>query len=372
MGHQTPEHDDYSTFNTSPSNVNNASISVRDYILYLPYPMPRDGPVPYSTHIPSDPLDYGSPGEPTSTLVLTSPRNTFVDLRILKTVPNTGPQTPNGGPINMLDWGFSGCSWSEPKRVVGLFGSGKGPDGQRRKIKGRFGDGNPAGVAIRHAHWSHWVDSRVAVGAVAPVDEGDLWPMDDGRELEVGHAKNPFTGKEVNHEEMWRNVAILPCGPTQHKIYTVLRIQNDTLLTRGVVIRIGQFCQGILKVGQQVCVERWEYMASNEVKDGLCSTMQAGQDGVNGIPPTAHAGQDGVYSTVSAAQNGINTGPTHQAPPAPSSQLGEWTRTVRLGDMFLPCAVAMKVGEPGIESRVGDVVTYGDLRWVVEECGGWM
>jgi hypothetical protein len=96
----------------------NASISVRDYIYFLPYPLPENTPVPYTPGLPDrNPLNYpAQPFEPTSTLVLTSPAKTFVDVRVLKPV-RKGEGTeglPNeGGPKERLEWAFAGASRSE-------------------------------------------------------------------------------------------------------------------------------------------------------------------------------------------------------------------------------------------------------------------
>jgi hypothetical protein len=96
----------------SPSN---ASISIRDYIYFLPYPLPPGTPVPYTVGLPNvNPLNYPPQAfEPTSTLVLTSPAKTFVDVRILKPVRAGEVGLPNdGGHWERLDWAFAGKSSS--------------------------------------------------------------------------------------------------------------------------------------------------------------------------------------------------------------------------------------------------------------------
>jgi len=73
--------------------------------------------VPYTPGLPDrNPLDYpAQPFEPTSTLVLTSPAKTFVDVRVLKPVGKgeDGSELPNeGGPRERLEWAFAGLSGS--------------------------------------------------------------------------------------------------------------------------------------------------------------------------------------------------------------------------------------------------------------------
>jgi hypothetical protein len=107
---------------TTPSNLStsyptsNASISVRDYIYVLPHPLPEGTPVPYTPGLPErNPLNYPTQtSEPTSTLVLTSPARTFVDVRVLK-----GPGEEllsEGDPQDRLEWAFAGRSESEVVR----------------------------------------------------------------------------------------------------------------------------------------------------------------------------------------------------------------------------------------------------------------
>ena len=100
--------------------------------------------------------------------------------------------------------------------------------------------------------------SRVPVGHTAAVDEGDMYTLDGGRFLKVGVAFHPHLSAVAGHEEMWHNVEV-----------------------RGVVTRVGQFCQGILMVGMEVTTERWEALS---VGEGF-STSAAGTRPVLHSPP---------------------------------------------------------------------------------------
>jgi hypothetical protein len=270
-----------------------SSISLREFIYFLPHPIPPGIPIPYTPQLPNDPLNCGSPHEPTNTLVLTSPAGTFVDIRIHKPQTPEEPALPNtGGPPTRLSWAFAGRSTSRPA---------------------------PEKENVRHAVWSHWVDNFHPVGATnIPKDEGDMYPLPDGREVEIGVLASPHTSELCTYEEMWKEVQIQVCeGMEEVKWCVVLRIDDVPRQTRGVVIRVGQYCQGIVKVGDQTTVERWEYA----LKKGV----------------------DEKY------------------------HMGDWVRVLRIGDLFVPCAVALK----SAELEKGNVVTHGHMTWTVEEAVSW-
>ncbi|KAH7400832.1 hypothetical protein DE146DRAFT_476415 [Phaeosphaeria sp. MPI-PUGE-AT-0046c] len=213
-----------------------ANISIRKYIYFLPYPLPAGTPVPYSIHLPaSNPLNLPTTlFEPTSTLVLTAPSGTFVDLRFLK------PTSPSTSEEVALEWGFAGHSSSAP-------------------ISGKESAG------VKHSTWTHFVDSRVPVGQTIPVDEGDMYPISDTRTLEHGHAFHPHLKAVKSHEEMWEDEHVTSTSTTApqegKKRCVVLRCQNDARGVRGVVVRLGKYVQGVLVVGNEVTAERWEWSA---------------------------------------------------------------------------------------------------------------
>lgn len=135
--------------------------------------------------------------------------------------------------------------------------------------------------------------------------------------LEHGAAPNPQTGVMQSHEEMWTDCTIKACAPQTTVFNIVLRISVPEYKVRGVVVRLGQFCQGIVMQGDAVTVERWEFL-------------------------------EGKHKVDAGSQ-------------------GEWKRTVRIGDMFLPCAVTFK--EDACE--LGGTVAYGQHVWTVEEKVEW-
>ncbi|KAK1815133.1 hypothetical protein LTR12_010472 [Friedmanniomyces endolithicus] len=240
------------------------SISIREHVRTLPDPAT----------------------EPTTTLVLTSAKNHFVDIRILKpTYPET-PKEENVLPLSRLDWAFAGTSSSIPQR-------------------------DKDGEAFAHSTWKHWVSSRTRdVSGVS--DEGDMIPMPDGRTLEKGSNTDPETGVVSEYEELWWEapVKIVESGEGGDEgtnCCVVLRLQVDEHEARGLVVRVGQYVEGVLRVGESFSLERWEWKG-----------------------------------------NGKGEG---------------WQRLVRMGDLWLPCGPAMD------EKRLkeGGEVKYGEYVWEVIE-----
>jgi Protein HRI1 len=145
--------------------------------------------------------------------------------------------------FDRIDWAFAGTSSSSLRR--------DGSDGQ-----------------VQHSEWHHWVDSRTTEPEKVR-DEGDMFPQPDGTTLERGCMVNPATGADTEYEELWRDLDILPvpvqAGDHPLKEYDpesrclVLQLQDDEKKLRGMAIRLGQFCQGLLREGDRITVERWEW-----------------------------------------------------------------------------------------------------------------
>ncbi|KAF2210571.1 hypothetical protein CERZMDRAFT_99188 [Cercospora zeae-maydis SCOH1-5] len=243
-------------------------ISVRDFIRY---PATAD------------------PEEPTSTLVLTSSGNRFVDTRILKEGAGLIPQLAiEAGllPFAHLDWAFAGTS-----------SSSKNSNGDVQSV------------------WKHWIDSRTLLPESVS-DSGVMTPMPDGRSLESGAMADPVTGKLVSYEEMWRDIEASVCGEEHSGVKcVVLQMECETDVekedrARGMVIRLGQFCQGVVRVGEAFALERWVWEDAAE-KD-----------------------------------------------------VGGWRRQVRIGDLFLPCGPVMEHFD---RLKVGGKITYEGFEWEVVE-----
>lgn len=284
----------------SPPSTGTANISIREYIYFLPHPIPAQTPIPYTPGLPTtNPLNLPpTPFEPTSTLVLTSPGKTFVDLRYLRPVKAGEAVLPNTGESGRLEWGFAGVA--ESTRV--------------KKAHPQYG-------VYGHHVWTHWVDSRVRVGEEIPKDEGNMYDLGEGLFLEHGHAFHPHLGRVAGHEELWRDVPVASTSVSGksgegEKVCVVLRCEHGELGIRGVVVRVGRYCQGILQYGEDTTTERWEFDAEDrgDVQDEK-----------------------------------------------------KWKRTARTGDAFLPCAVTFRAEIVQLCGRV----RQGGLEWVVEEAWVW-
>ncbi|KAI9833186.1 MAG: hypothetical protein M1819_003809 [Sarea resinae] len=232
--------------------------------------------------------------EPTSTLVLTSSTSHFVDVRIFKPTSDEEPELPNqGGPLERLQWAFAGRSHTDKATK----GDGDGDD------------------APPHAIWEHWVDSNSDSPAA---DEGDLWTQPNGETLEKGRMVNPDTGRLTDYEELWADAAIQRTGLDPKRGCVVLRLEDRKNRARGMVIRVGGWCQGIYKLGNEVNVERWQWVSTKEVSE------------------------DGDES-------------------------GDWERVMKIGSRFLPCAVTFRLDRV----HQGNTVHAGDAKWEVIEKFEW-
>ncbi|KAF2658011.1 hypothetical protein K491DRAFT_690565 [Lophiostoma macrostomum CBS 122681] len=379
-----------STSNALSSPPGAANISTRDYIYLLPYPLPPGSPIPYTPGLPThNPLNLPPhPAEPTSTLVLTSPSSTFLDIRINRPMHASEPLLPNDGNPHAarLEWAFAGTSFSAPVADLADLPHGQPPPGQEAR---------DLYESVTYSKWVHWVDSRRAVGAHEegegvwrmPADTGTMYTFKRGVEggfneggnltLEFGVGEYPRLrvvgggggagGRDggdgeggmgeqrpvqMHHEEMWRDVPLLACWPETKKQCVVLRVEAAvpasttssasssttnpdpssasptpaTIPIRGLIIRLGQYIQGFLKSGSSNTIERWEFTERIERHDR---------------PEVKESEMERVVG-------------------------GDWVRVARIGDAFLPCAVAMKEGVV-----LGAKVEYGGVEWVVEEVVEW-
>ncbi|EJP62756.1 uncharacterized protein BBA_08301 [Beauveria bassiana ARSEF 2860] len=170
--------------------------------------------------------------EPTSTLVLTSPENRFVDLRILLP-PNGGTKLSNDPtgelPLDRLDWAIAGTTISEAATA-------------------------PTGEPIRRSTFRHWVSSRV-IDPTGVCDVGDMYPQEDGTTLEKGAMANPATGRVADYDELWTDLL----APTSDYI-AVLRVDDDddAAGVKGMLVWIGALCQALVRDEQGITLERWE------------------------------------------------------------------------------------------------------------------
>jgi len=139
-----------------------------------------------------------------------------------------------------------------------------------------------------------------------------MYPQPDGAVLEKGNMVNPATGLMTDYEELWTDLEPSSTEKRQERWSVVLILDDEASGTKGMVIRVGEYVQGIIKVNRQITVERWAW----------------------------EDGKDGAKA---------------------------WTRMVRLGDYFLPCSL----GFYPEKIALGGEVAFGDFKWVVSELYHW-
>ncbi|KAF2398513.1 hypothetical protein EJ06DRAFT_583763 [Trichodelitschia bisporula] len=181
---------------------------------------------------PSNPST--KPTETTSTLVLTSPTGLFVDMRIPLPLPSPSA-TLHPLPPDM--WAFAGCTYRDAPVANGSWACA----------------------------WSHAIDTLHAPGAPRPKDEGTMFPLLKNRTREVGAMENPDTGRVEEYEEMWEDEELVDVGDGIEcavarwwtgEGWDGEREMKDRL---GLVVRVGKWAQGIVRDGEGVWVERWEW-----------------------------------------------------------------------------------------------------------------
>ena len=148
-------------------------------------------------------------------------QKSFVDLRLLKPSDSTSPFTE-------LDWGIGG-------RSVGSGNQGK---------------------------WVHDIDSRTLD---PEPDAGQMSPHPTLPDvtLERGTMRHPESGEVREYEEAWKHIPILPVpcgGPYDGKVVSMfLESGAEGEHKRGMICRVGQYVQGIVRDGDAVSVQRWAW-----------------------------------------------------------------------------------------------------------------
>ena len=222
--------------------------------------------------------------------------------------------------MTRLEWAFAGRSRTEDAKA--------GP-----------GEQKPA-----HTVWEHWVDSKSDDPAT---DEGDMWTQPNGDVLEQGKNTDPTTGAVTAYEELWRDLKVELVGQEEALASVVLKVQENPVGARGMVVRVGGWCQGILKVGNDLTVERWQWISSSPKPDRDTAQDETDKDKAASSQRSGTALEDPFLIK--------------------KMRRGEWERIVRLGSHFVPCAVTFN---PALIEKDG-VVEAGDARWEVIENYHW-
>lgn len=126
---------------------------------------------------------------------------------------------------------------------------------------------------VTKGQWRHWISSRTK-NTEDLCDEGYNHLRPDGKTLEKGTMANPETGLDTEYEELWRDEDPVPT--TSQKVNTiVLRLENGDD-TKGLVILLGAYCQGLLRRGDNITAERWQWAQSG----GWVRAIKIGDDAV--------------------------------------------------------------------------------------------
>ncbi|CAF9932579.1 hypothetical protein IMSHALPRED_008927 [Imshaugia aleurites] len=245
----------------------------------------------------------GEPEESTSTIVLTSKDSYFVDVRILrKKLEEEKSQDINTA--SCLEWAFAGKSHSTFSK--------------------------DSSMQLSRTVWDHWIDSRTNN---PDSDEGDMWVQPNGNILEKGKNCDPVTGEETEYEELWHDLQVEAFGKKNNRQSLVMRADEPARNIKGMAIKIGGWCEGILKVEDELTIERWEWKPTDSASN--------------------------VDST-EAGREGKRTG-------------NGWTRTFKIGRGTLPCREICsrthgKFGLNALLKSTNDIDWNSDIEWkVIEE-----
>lgn len=185
--------------------------------------------------------------EPSSVLAVYSTAGYYVDIRVAKAgdqnILDLATSNLNAPLSDDLEWAFAG------KVEVRL------PDQQDTKA-----------IAQAHARarWNRIIDSQLSY-LPDETDEADLTLQPDGSILEAGGFPNPTTGEEEPFQEIWYLIPQLPLTGN----CVVLKADHQDIHVRGLIVRVGQWCQGILyRSKDDKVVERWHLEApGNWIRD---------------------------------------------------------------------------------------------------------
>ena len=87
-----------------------------------------------------------------------------------------------------------------------------------------------------------------------------MYPQADGDVLEKGNMQNPSTGQSCEYEEVWHDLEIRMLKGESQRVCIVLEADFPSTGTKGMLMRIGDWCQGILKTTQGMTIERWQWL----------------------------------------------------------------------------------------------------------------
>ena len=122
-----------------------------------------------------------------------------------------------------------------------------------------------------HNVWDHWIDSK---SDEPESDEGDMTVQEDGTVLEEGINEDAASGSKEHYEELWEDLPVEPFGEQQNRSSVVLKADSSEDQVKGLVLKIGGWCQGILKNNRGLTVERWRRQPPNDSMDGTALPVE--------------------------------------------------------------------------------------------------
>ncbi len=113
-----------------------------------------------------------------------------------------------------------------------------------------------------HTAWAHWIDSDTEDEVN---DEGDMFLQPDGTVLEKGVNADGST-----YEELWEELAAQITGEDKRRVSYVLRAEEPGKRMRGMLVRIGEWIQGTLRMGEDFTVVRWQWSEQRVSYGSFC------------------------------------------------------------------------------------------------------
>lgn len=197
--------------------------------------------------------------------------------------------------------------------------------GKSRTSRAANKEKGAGGRETSHTVWDHWIDSK---SNDPETDEGDMTLQEDGTVLEEGVNLDPVTGAKIRYEELWRDLPVESFGKKNNRSSMVLRAEDLERNAKGLVVKVGGWCQGFMKVEDSLTIERWQWKPKGQTAVGAAML-------------------EGVESTRTR---------------------NDWIRVFKIGTEILPCRYVLE----RTEGRSGSNLPYKNhedaIEWrVIEE-----
>ncbi|KAJ9649671.1 hypothetical protein H2201_001814 [Coniosporium apollinis] len=224
----------------------------------------------------------GNNNQSISALCLTSVGKHYIDIHVQTSTVSGQPELPNeGGPTDRLEWGSAGGLETVSESLLPQHG------------------------------FTRFLRADI-INDPSHICEGDWFHVEAANHyIERGHRPRRPTGHLTHYEEIWEHIPVQPVKTGTTNLSIVLTACTPT--ARGMVIRTAHVCQGILRINDEVTVERWCWK------------------------PRGSRG----------------------------SRSGNWERVLRLGRLYLPCHLAMEAERWPL--RKDSLLEYDNLAWHVTE-----